>query len=198
MLCYKFISFSFLASLQIGFSEGAAGVKKSALEDFTKGVVETLKGKKKRKKRSKSEERKHKKKQKIVKRRKRDSPPIDEETIAQYKEKTSSRRKRKDPTELSEVDKLKQEALNILRDYTSGEFPFNPEFAGDPTPLLATRGDFAVHKENILKDMKLKGKFYKFSQMTLVFDNVSLFLIFFFLPIARFLKLHKKAGSHNL
>src|SRR5690606_6083795 len=116
------ISFSFLASLQIGFSEGAAGVKKSALEDFTKGVVETLKGKKKRKKRSKSEERKHKKKRKIVKRRKRDSPPIDEETIAQYKEKTSSRRKRKDPTELSEVDKLKQEALNILRDYTSGEF----------------------------------------------------------------------------
>ncbi len=170
------------------------GVKKSKVHDFTKGVVEVLQGKKKRKREAKSADNKKKKSKKLVKRRKRDSPPIDEETIAQYKEKTSSKRKRKEAGELSEVDKLKQEALNILAPYTTPEFPFNPEY---PSRLLATRGDFEAHKENIFKDMKLKGKFFKFSTMTLVFDNVSFFFNFFNLPSLRFPLLLKKAGLVN-
>lgn len=141
-------------------------------------MVEVLKGKNKRKSETKPKDKAEKKRKKVEKRRKRDSPPIDEQTIAQYKEKTSSKRKRKEAGELSEVDKLKQEALAILAPYTTAEFPFNPEYAGEPSPLLATRGDYEIHKENIFKDMKLRGKFFKFSTMTLVFDNVSLFSLF--------------------
>lgn len=154
---------------------GRKGLQKAAVSDFTKEVVKELKKKKKRK--EKQDEGRVSKKRKIAKARSKarsPSPVVDDDTIKEWQEKTKPKKKIKQADELSEFDKMKQKALQVLAPYTTHEYAFNPLLVGDPDPLVGSRGYYDYHSKNIMKQMLVNTKWFKKGTTTNLFWNVSL------------------------
>ncbi len=129
---------------------------------------------KKKKKKKKMKEKREKKSQK----RKRDvSPDPDPDTVHDFVQKNKRRRKAKDVDTFTEVDKMKEIAVDILEPYTTSEFYFNPLHAGDPDDLVGSRGLREPHVDKLLHEMKVKHSIFKKATMMIVFQNVSLFVL---------------------
>lgn len=171
----ELIKFLSIASLRISPEAGRQGLQKATASEFTKEVVKELSKKKKRK--AKEDERgsssKRKKIDKARSKARSPSPVVDDETIKEWQEKTKPKKKLKQVDELTEFDKMKQEALKILAPYTSPEYKFNPLLIGDPDPLVGSRCYYDDHSENIMKQMVVHTRFFKKGTTTNLFWNVS-------------------------
>lgn len=167
---------SYLESLRLSPHEAQSNLRSHSVSQVTKVLHGELEKKKKKKNKHKKKPRSQKKSQK---RKRAESPDPDPDTVEDFVQKNKRRRKTKDTDTFTEVDKMKEIAVDILEQYTTTEFYFNPLHAGDPDELVGSRGLREPHVDKLYHEMKVKHSIFKKATMMIVFQNVSFFLSFF-------------------